>query len=431
MSASDTRNSSGLLGRGIHLCRTLQHPIAVTALVVLVFNDHWLKQHHPSWLSGKLSDVAGLVLLPLWLEVVLRLGGAPQRPERVRSLAVLCSLVVFSAMQLLDSVNVAYGWGLAAAQWPARALWSLLSDTPQPALHPVTSFADAEDLLTLPALGLTRWIPIVSDDCTVPRDCAREGAERETRVRSRFRQGVMLCILGCGLTWAPRANATPHAQSSTDAVAPPKTTKPAHKGCVMDGSRETPRAYCHDGFFLEASVNTAWVWVNSERSISNEFAQAIPASAFGVSSPSIAWHIGGSPKPGLVIGGRVSTFILRGAELETLGQNLYLPNLELVYVDTGPFVMYYLDPGAGTFVRGSVNVGGIGTNDSENEGSSQVNGRKQRPIGPSIVVGAGHGIWLHPQWTLALALELHYFRSFGSNQSSLFAPNVALQVTWH
>jgi hypothetical protein len=412
VSAPDTGNSSGLLWRGIHLCRTLQHPIAVTALVVLVFNDHWLKQHHPSWLSGKLSDVAGLVLLPLWLEVVLRLGGAPERPERVRALAVLCSLVVFSAMQLLDSVNVAYSWGLAAAQWPARALWSLLSDTPQPALRPVTSFADPEDLLTLPALWLTRWVPIVSDVCTEPVAHAHGDGDRKTRNQSTFRHGLILCIFGCGLAWTSRASA-------------------ASKACDMDGYRETPRAYCHDGFFLEASVNTAWVWVNSERSISNEFAQAIPASAFGVSSPSIAWHIGGSPKPGLVIGGRVSTFILRGAELETLGQNLYLPNLELVYVDFGPFVMYYLDPGAGTFVRGSVNLGGITTNDGENEDSSQVNGHKQRPIGPSIVVGAGHGIWLHPQWTLALAIELHYFRSFGSNQSSLFAPNIALQVAWH
>ena len=52
--------------------RALAHPGAVLALVMLVLNDHVLKQAWPGWVTGKLSDVAGLVVAPLLLAAVLR-----------------------------------------------------------------------------------------------------------------------------------------------------------------------------------------------------------------------------------------------------------------------------------------------------------------------------------------------------------------------
>ena len=47
--------------------RALRHPIVVANVVLLVINDHWLKQACPGWFSGKLSDAAFMVLAPLWL----------------------------------------------------------------------------------------------------------------------------------------------------------------------------------------------------------------------------------------------------------------------------------------------------------------------------------------------------------------------------
>ena len=47
--------------------RALAHPGSVLALVVLVLNDHVLKQAWPGPVTGKLSDVAGLVVAPLLL----------------------------------------------------------------------------------------------------------------------------------------------------------------------------------------------------------------------------------------------------------------------------------------------------------------------------------------------------------------------------
>ena len=60
--------------RGLH-GRWLGHPATVIALLVLVVNDHVLKAAYPGWVTGKLSDAAGLVLAPPLLAAVLGLRG--------------------------------------------------------------------------------------------------------------------------------------------------------------------------------------------------------------------------------------------------------------------------------------------------------------------------------------------------------------------
>ena len=70
-----------------HELRALAHPLAVGSLVLLALNDHVLKQAWPGWVTGKLSDLAGLVVAPLVLAVALAVTGV-RRPHvlAVRSL---------------------------------------------------------------------------------------------------------------------------------------------------------------------------------------------------------------------------------------------------------------------------------------------------------------------------------------------------------
>lgn len=49
----------------------LAHPVTIGAVLLWLLNDHVLKQAWPSWWTGKLSDVAGLVVAPLLLAVPL------------------------------------------------------------------------------------------------------------------------------------------------------------------------------------------------------------------------------------------------------------------------------------------------------------------------------------------------------------------------
>lgn len=143
--------------------RDLLHPLAVTALVVLVLNDHLLKREVPSALTGKMSDLAGLILLPLlikgayeWVcEVV------PGRGER-RTMPVWIPIVatgaVFSSIQLFEWATSAYGASLGALQWlPAAAAAALAGDPVPPALV-VSKVLDPTDLLVLPALLVPAWI---------------------------------------------------------------------------------------------------------------------------------------------------------------------------------------------------------------------------------------------------------------------------------
>lgn len=134
----------------------LLHPVPLVALALLVVNDHVLKSTHPGWLSGKLSDVAVLALLPF---VVLALAdlaalAMPRLPapgERAVLAAVIGSAALFAAIEVTPLGADAYRWGLALAQWPVHAAGATLGGMPLPDLRPVMLTADVSDLLTLPA----------------------------------------------------------------------------------------------------------------------------------------------------------------------------------------------------------------------------------------------------------------------------------------
>jgi hypothetical protein len=138
----------------------LLHPIALVALAVWLVNDHWAKAALPGLVTGKLSDVAGLIVFPLipvcaaalWRE---RRGGSP--PGMAWTAAWLVATgAAMAAIKLADPAAWAYRHGLALAQWPVRAGWQLISAGDVPQLQPVQLTMDVSDLLTLPAL-LVPW----------------------------------------------------------------------------------------------------------------------------------------------------------------------------------------------------------------------------------------------------------------------------------
>jgi hypothetical protein len=49
----------------------LFHPAALAAIAALALNDHVLKGRGPAWLTGKLSDLAGVLFFPLLLTALL------------------------------------------------------------------------------------------------------------------------------------------------------------------------------------------------------------------------------------------------------------------------------------------------------------------------------------------------------------------------
>ncbi len=111
----------------VHALRALAHPLAVGSLVLLALNDHVLKQAWPGWVTGKLSDVAGLVVAPLVL--ALPLGWL--RVRRPELLAVLLTGAGFTAVK-----TTAVGAAAASATWSAVAGPSYLRPRPDRPARP-------------------------------------------------------------------------------------------------------------------------------------------------------------------------------------------------------------------------------------------------------------------------------------------------------
>lgn len=114
----------------------LASPVFVVALVTLIINDHVLKQAWPGLVTGKLSDVAGLVVAPLLLAVPLVAVGV-RRP-------VPAAIAATGAGFVFAKTSVA---GAAATS----AVWSLSG-------VPTLIRADVTDLVALPALGVAWWV---------------------------------------------------------------------------------------------------------------------------------------------------------------------------------------------------------------------------------------------------------------------------------
>lgn len=140
------------------IAHPLLHPVSLAAIALLVVNDHVLKAAWPGLVTGKLSDVAGLVFFPLFLAAVAR-ELRPSLP--LRRTVVACALFTalgLAAIKLWPLAGDAYRVGLGALQWPFRALWALLHDHGLPALARVALTPDPTDLVAIPAVLIAVWL---------------------------------------------------------------------------------------------------------------------------------------------------------------------------------------------------------------------------------------------------------------------------------
>lgn len=116
--------------------RALTHPLWVASVVLLLLNDHVWKGSGvlPSVVTGKLSDVVGLLVAPVLLAALLSL-----RSRRGLAISHVLTGLVFAALQL------------------SPALAALVADGSTAIGLPFVTTPDPTDLLALPALALS-WV---------------------------------------------------------------------------------------------------------------------------------------------------------------------------------------------------------------------------------------------------------------------------------
>ena len=122
----------------------LAHPVSLAGLAALILNDHVLKAEFGTWWTGKLSDVAGLIVAPALLAVAVAALAPRTRPRAVATISIATVGVGFAAVK-----TTAAGAAAASVAWSALA---------GPILGgPTVVRRDATDLLALPALALAWW----------------------------------------------------------------------------------------------------------------------------------------------------------------------------------------------------------------------------------------------------------------------------------
>lgn len=117
----------------------------------MLLNDQVLKSHFGNWVTGKLSDVFGVYLLPL---VLLSIGdlirGRSASAMRDARVAMWVTGAGFVVVKTTEWGSQAYGWAVGILRVPYFAASGSF-----PVVRPVEVLVDPTDLLALVALVLT------------------------------------------------------------------------------------------------------------------------------------------------------------------------------------------------------------------------------------------------------------------------------------
>jgi hypothetical protein len=136
----------------------LLHPVSVLALIAVILNDRVLKVRYPGMISGKLSDLAGLVYFPLFIATLVELKrriaskrGWESSPQVTGVVAVITG-IVFTLAKTWTPWADAYRIIFGAIWWPLDAARSTIAGDGLPPLSRLHLVQDWTDLVALPAL---------------------------------------------------------------------------------------------------------------------------------------------------------------------------------------------------------------------------------------------------------------------------------------
>ncbi len=131
----------------------LLHPVALTAVAVMIVNDHFAKEHFPGVITGKVSDFAGLVYFPLFLASLIDAGSRAMRGRVALNRGTLLFTIAVTGMAFALAKTTtpcaeAFRKIWRFLNWPLHAL---MAGHRIPNCH-VHFVADATDLIAMPML---------------------------------------------------------------------------------------------------------------------------------------------------------------------------------------------------------------------------------------------------------------------------------------
>jgi len=148
----------------------------------------------------------------------------------------------------------------------------------------------------------------------------------------------------------------------------------------------------HDGFYFRGAAGLGYT--HSSYSVSPAVAGVPDQSIGGLSIGFDAWF-GGSPTPGLAIGGGLTGYDVPSPTIKVGDQSRSFPGHATLSI-VALFGDYYFDPNAGMHLEALAGFGVLGLTDSNGNTSNN------DPSGLALGVGFGNDWWVSDEWSIGV-----------------------------
>ena len=185
-----------------------------------------------------------------------------------------------------------------------------------------------------------------------------------------------------------------------------------------------PGVHEHDGFYLRFGLGLGYI---AGKEKPEQGSGDADVTGFGIP---VELAFGGTPAPGLVIGGGSYGMYVPSPKLKSNGNET--DGGALTISGIGPFVDYYLDPNGGAHFGGALLLASIGV--SEKDSAPKGSG-----IGFGGAIFGGYEMWIGDQWSVGVIGRVAYYNAkvtFDApgdpkNTISGITPAVLLGFTYH
>lgn len=171
----------------------------------------------------------------------------------------------------------------------------------------------------------------------------------------------------------------------------------------------------------------------------NPLAPAAVDGTFSGGAGAFELAFGGTPSPGLVLGGGIYASGAGQPKQDVTVQGRPAANLpdqiaQLAVI--GPFVDYYFDPKGGWHVQGALGFASVVIQRADSSNNDPRVGKRDQ-IGFGVMLGGGYDAWVSEQWSLGGSVRFLYGSTSTNddanriNYSGIAAPELLFTVTYH
>ena len=166
----------------------------------------------------------------------------------------------------------------------------------------------------------------------------------------------------------------------------------------------------HNGFYLRLGLGGGRLGVNFGSNRSHDLGGSVEGG-FGEGSVAFELALGGTPAPGLVIGGGLYVDFTPGQpETSTLKVNgksaspLVFDRASIALL--GPFADYYFDPKLGWHAQGALGIASMGLGKGSQADKPATGSKGMGGLG--FMIGGGYEWWIAEQWSMGVLLRFTY-----------------------